>query len=365
MNLKKRYIVGSGLTTLILVSTGYWLGKEGGVEPIFAFLSSLLAHVPMVYFLIKTSVPKETSQKVDEKLCIEAYDFFLENILQENKVNLNLNTILNELDIGKKNAILLLIYSYERLGLLTVDEDRNLCFKSERSKAFLSSMCLSFSDSSEFIGNWKAEGYTNDEAQSMCNILTKAEQYRISKQGNDATASRVIRSSLIVIKGRHENEDRYLLQHSNAWGEGYYWFVGGIQEETDQSAEHCAIRELEEELHIPKSAITSLSYLKTVKDKRISSRLGALTEYEYSIYSIVLDCRHESVVAISKDNFAIDSHVAWQKHHRKNRWYSENELLTDPNLLKDAGNIIETLKNYPLNNIPLSLINEIIATPLS
>lgn len=358
MKINKKLLLGHFFNTILLVATGAWYGADGGWEPVVVFLTFLAAYTSSGYFLLKSVLKDEVQTSIDDLLndeqLISALSAIYSKLIELDSESVPIEGLLAELSRSQKNAVLAFLYSFSRLGLITINDNQNIKFVSERASSFLTSSYLSLKKSSIFIGDWTAEGCSNEEAKKMCSILTSVENQRISIQGLNAMPSRKVQSSIVIVKGTFQGKDRFLMQWSDAWGEGYYWFIGGIREYQDASLKACAKRELGEELGLQPAAITSVNLLGTVQDKRISSRVGAYTEYEYSIYSVALDSRNEKVDKIYEEIFTIDSHIAWSQYHRKSRWHTWDEISQDPQLRRDASNILSFIENYGPTNIPVS-----------
>lgn len=199
---------------------------------------------------------------------------------------------------------------FRRLKILAPDRNGGLKPVSERAGNFLKILALSADKDIEFAGEWRAQGTQNPAAASLARILFEIEDFRVKSSGgaSHAIPIRTILSSLVLIKGSLNDTPVFLMRWSDAWG-GYYWFIGGIQDISDTTAEICALREIREELGLLPTSIQQLSRLTTALDKRISSRQAVLTEYRYSIYGVALEDECKKVSSIIDNEFFVGKSV--------------------------------------------------------
>jgi len=259
-------------------------------------------------------------------------------------------------DSQEKTTAAAVIFSLFRgLGLLQITPTGQVEAVSEKAYALIKSIGLSLEQTTPILGDWRAEGQKNPESQKLLTTLSSLEEYRFAKQGATAKASREIEAAIVLIKSKYRGSDRYLMQHSSAWDENdYLWFLGGIKETSDNSMLDCAYRELSEELGLERSMITSLSILTEVSDRRISRRVGCLTDYKYSIFSVGLNPHEALIKDIHKKEFSHNRSVSWASHNQENKWVTSSELLNSEELQRDAAGILDGLKSFGLDAVPYS-----------
>lgn len=246
---------------------------------------------------------------------------------------------------------------FRRLRLLEVDERGQLCPVSQRARLFLHALAHTATGNVGFAGDWKAEGTQNESARNLGEILTRTEEFRIKAFGGIAKtpAAREVSSSLVLVKAMWATAPVFLLRWSDAWG-GYFWFVGGIQEAADGSPEVCARRELKQELGLAESAVQLLVPVASVKDKRVSARLGVLTDYTYHLFSVAIDDDDTSAANLLTKEFAIEKTVGGgYQVCQKCEWLTWDEIKASPNLIQDAGEILRAIEAFGPDRVPLSL----------
>jgi 8-oxo-dGTP pyrophosphatase MutT (NUDIX family) len=350
------------INVVILAAVGGWFGHEGGWEPVVTFLAF---SVP--YFATGRALLRVVSQAPEPLPPVfEPEDF-------GSMVNQAIGNIpvfgdtpkpladLTPSDRSRDRQVSGVVLSFFRnLGLVKIDQNNLVAPVSERALAFLKSIGHTLQDDAPFIGDWTAVRTGNAENDKLRRILQEAEEFRVTKKGKNAPSTRMIKSAIILLKGKFQGTDRYLLQWSDAWGSaGYYWFIGGIMESQDKSIEDCAYRELLEELGLERPMIQSLTKLGTQKDKRISYRVGALTSYQYSVFSATLDSRVERVKEIYKLQFTDEASVCWTTHERNSKWHTWDEIMQSQDLQRDAGRIVKAVAKSGVEAIPISTTLEI------
>lgn len=171
---------------------------------------------------------------------------------------------------------------------------------------------------------------------------------------------RQVSSALALIKAPGTTEDLFLMQQSTWGGSSYFWFLGGrLEEVDDQDFERCLLRELEEELSLPRIAVREATRLFRVSDRRVSRRCNELTEYEYQMFLVLLDESHEATRDLYRREFerrTSDGRI------RNNRWLTWNEIQEDKDLRRDAPTILDGLSRCGQTGLPYSLTREIAET---
>ncbi|WP_265947198.1 NUDIX hydrolase [Dechloromonas sp. A34] len=184
--------------------------------------------------------------------------------------------------------------------------------------------------------------------------------FRVEESGGTAKAEPVRKatSSLILIKARRGGEPVFLLRWSDAWG-GYYWFVGGIQE-LNESADECAVRELNEELSVSTKCIRSMTKLLSVPDRRISSRMRVFTEYFYNVYSVALDDDGTCSALLIAEPVIQKTIKGGHPYNQRCKWHTWAEIKSSVSLMKDAGAVVQAIEAYGVDRIPLSITDDVI-----
>ncbi len=248
-----------------------------------------------------------------------------------------------------------------RLKIVEMKDDGRIRPVSERAELFIRMLVASAKANIGFAGEWKAKGTQNPPAEKLGNIIRSIEEFRILASGGfeKAAAIRNASSSLILIKAKRSSAPVFLMRWSDAWG-GYFWFVGGIQDSNDSTAEICALRELREEIGLRDTAIQNLTRLTTVRDRRISSRQNVLTDYQYNLFSVAVDESCQSVGPITRAEFVVDKIVGGgHRVGQRCKWMTWQEIRSSQELVRDASEIILKLESYGVDRIPLSLRTEI------
>lgn len=356
MNLPPVLTIAHLFTVVILAAIGAWFGKEGGWEPIIAFLGGLVPYCGTGWALLQKIA------QLPEPIPPDFHQDDFATVAAETIENLPLFgeppkpfDIVTPSGRSRDRQISASVLAFlQKLGFLTIDNNNLVAPVSERALCFLRNMAITLQDDNQFLGDWTSVGTGNPENDKLRRIMSEAEEYRFRKNGDSAPCTREIRSSIILLKGSFEGTPRYLLQWSNAWGDGYFWFIGGIMEPKDTSIENCAYRELLEELGLERPMIQSLTKLGVVKDKRVSSRVGALTSYDYTVFTATLDSKFQRVKAIHKLEFTDAASVSWTTHERRSKWHTWDEIMASPELNRDAGRIVKAVTKSGIDRIPPS-----------
>lgn len=261
---------------------------------------------------------------------------------------------------GELNHLLSLAYFFKNIGIVKIDKDNRLLPVSDVAGAFVSLLGVHIKEKVDFIGGWNEHGMENPKAQIPRTVLKSIESHRISEIGIEkASPVRNVKSSIILIKAQSEDgKDVYLTQKSNAWGSDYYWFVGGIREDSDSSDEDCAYRELSEELDLTRADINTLTHICSISDKRVSERLGILTGYTYEVFHAQLDANSEKVSSFCCLDPIIETHHGMAKLERVNKWKSWVDIENDPNMKAHAPTLVSGLHNR-VGTLPYSFISKI------
>ncbi|WP_321341597.1 NUDIX hydrolase [uncultured Cohaesibacter sp.] len=349
-------LAGHVVSTLLLVATGAWFGNEPGWEPVVVFIGLLVPFAVSGYKFVK-SVKNEdpASQQMgeiefskkcaDTLLAVPGYHQPSIEICQITRNYLNSETI---------NATAL-IFLLRAFGLVRITESNYVKAISEKSDALIKSIGNSLTQRTQVLGDWTAEGISNPESDKLLKIVTTFEEFRVKKQGSKALPARTIEAAIILIKSKYNGTDVFLMQKSSAWdNEGYFWFIGGIRENSDNSLEDCAYRELSEELSIERSMVLSINQLSTASDQRISKRVGCLTKYFYTLFYISLDPDDNRVKDLHSKEFVHSRTVRWTSSQQENMWLTWEEINSSKELKRDAKTIIDCINSSGIDKIPYS-----------
>lgn len=246
------------------------------------------------------------------------------------------------------------------LGLVSVTSGGLAQPVSESAACFVRSLGESMSEGVTFLGGWDKAGTENPAAQGPRHLIRQQEERRLKYvHRSHLRAIRSAKACLAIIKGRRNGEDVYLMQQSNAWGELYYWFIGGVMEDRDGSEpEACLYREIEEELLLARKDILSVSAFCEARDLRISARIGALTEYHYHVFFVQLNAGSPDVQKMAQSEFTNVTFEGVARFERKNRWLTWSELET-PSIKRDAPSLIEEIVRHDPSTLPPSIGREI------
>src|SRR5262249_36934460 len=134
----------------------------------------------------------------------------------------------------------------------------------------------------------------------------------------------------------------FLMLKSDRWNSaGAWWFVGGTEEEQDNgSLEKTVRREMREEMCLVDEDILEIKSLKSVKDLRISKRLGVYTDFEYQIFSVQLSQTSDRVRQFFSPAPKVTVYYAKATREHEFGWLKWDELLQNADLIQDAQPII-------------------------
>ncbi len=341
-------------STVALIGAACWWTSDRAWEPGMTVLAALVTYISTLTILLKDQFKYGESKSLSSLTSMEMGSSLEQRIP---KVILDLAES-RKADSDDTERVLFgfLGLLFKKLKILAVDKHGRLQPASDRAKYFLRIMAYVSERDLEFGGNWRAEGSQHAEAVQLGDVLEKIDNHRVQRSGgvNVAKPIRSISSSLVLIKALKDGEAVFLLRWSDAWG-GYYWFVGGIQED-DESPEDCAKREMREEICIADSSVQSIAPFATVKDRRTSSRQRVLTEYSYTLYSASLDESDPSCASILKSEPVV-SKIVGGGHciSQQCRWHTWAEIQACPRLSADAGAILNAISKFGVSKIPLSI----------
>lgn len=345
-------------SVVTLVISACWLASDHSWEPALAVFTAVCAYVGATHKLLQSELDRGAMRQMST-LALSGTDPDLDRAIPAALLALADSNAAPGTDSQHiVEGVLALLF--RRIGLLSATGGTLPRPTSERASSFLRSMADSADRGFSFAGNWAATGKQNVEASRLGEILERIEQHRIDESGgvSKAKAMRTTASSLILVKSSCGGVPVFLMRWSGAWG-GYYWFVGGIQE-SGESAEACGKREMREEIGIDAHAIQSLTQIATAKDRRISGRQHALTDYTYNLFSVCLDEGHESCKKLACKQPSITKTVGGgYPINQQCKWFTWDEIKASPELTRDANEIIMAIEKFGIPKIPMSLACEI------
>ncbi|MES2793897.1 MAG: NUDIX domain-containing protein [Planctomycetota bacterium] len=340
-------LLGHLLNVAGLMVVAAWYGHNPDWEPILALVALLGTYFGTGYalLLVMYQLPEPGAQVFNAEETKTVIGGALLNVPEYGREALPVTTLSTTGRSRDQHAAIAVVSMLRNLGLFYIDGNGLVSPVSERAHAFTSCIALSLKEGTHLFGDWSAVGHKNPQSQNLRAILGKAEGFRVTKLGKHATPTRNARSAIALIKAKHRDGDRFLLQMSHAWEpDGYYWFIGGVMDPGDKNIVECACRELLEELRLERPMIQSVVPLRTVDDFRISARIGALTSYEYTLCSVVLDPSRTRVKEIHRMEHDDEIPVSWTTGRRQNRWHTWEEILTSPGIRRNASCILKALK---------------------
>ena len=218
--------------------------------------------------------------------------------------------------------------------------------------------CLSahLQDGQSLFSGWDEQTDSQDFPW-LRDTLRTIEERRVMRRPGQATSSRAVRSVLLLIKARHSDEDVFLMEYNPTWDGGMWWFIGGIVE-GDSAPVRFAAERIKEELGISPDSFHVLPapIVDEVRDKRISERLGLLTEYRFAVCGASLHGGGARMVELSHME---STHVTRQGKiaiQRRFRWLSWRDIVADHPLSEHAGSILSALDSCRAN-LPISAIS--------
>jgi 8-oxo-dGTP pyrophosphatase MutT (NUDIX family) len=342
-----------------LVGAACWLAKDKSWEPALALLAALSGYSGSLAMVLRDHFEFGTCHQISLIAADTGFDAnasFVSSSLRSLTGEPMLSTDIERVLAGSFGLL------FRRLKIIDINENGQLRPVSERAGLFLRILSDSASKNIPLCGDWKAEGTQNDSARHLGEIIEKMEEFRISASGGVLSTStlREVSSSLVMLKAMKASEPVFLMRWSDAWG-GYFWFIGGVQESSDSTAEACAQRELNEELGLVAPAIQHLAKIISVTDRRISVRQHVLSDYEYNLFSVAIDEASPSGAALLRSEFSFPITVkGGYQVSQKCKWFTWDEIRKSPNLLKDAGEIVRAIDGFGIARIPLSLRSPII-----
>lgn len=355
MNNLSKVLITHIASVSILVITACWYATSKDWEPAAGLIGSVVACIGSFAFLAQKLLQRESRKQIDDlgatgsaRDCANSLHPLLASIASGQKVQ--------GPDEARLKASALWCF-LRGFGLAQIDKKGDLAPISERAQLFIKSLSLTAKHGFSFAGDWRAEGSQNAAAIQLGEILGRIENYRIQSSGGiqQAESVRTIASSLVIIKAVKGGEAAFLMRWSDAWG-GYYWFLGGIQDESDVTPDVCAKREICEELGVPASIIQHLTLMLCVNDKRVSSRLHFLTTYQYNIFAAGIDESNAASSRIMHEEFEVTK-AAPGGHtiRQKCKWMTWREISSSPELLRDASVILAGLERFGVQKVPLSV----------
>lgn len=350
-------LAGHCAQIVLLVAVGAWFGRDGGWEPIVVGLGFVMSCMTTGAMVLRTAsrVPEPVTDVMNAEEFAETLFHVIDAIPAFGEDARSIKDMLR-LSRSRDNAAGSTVLAMLRsIGVVTVDMNGHVSAVSERARAFAQCLALSARSGVPFLGDWAASDVGGAENDKLKRILREAESFRLGRSGSDSSASRCVESALVLIKAKSDGPDCYLMQWSDAWGDrGYYWFIGGIREFKDRSIEECAYRELYEELGIERATIHGLTRIGTVTDRRLSERIGALTEYQYTVFAAVLNGSTQRVQELHRRESVTGTAVSWVPVGRRNRWHTWDEICASEDLQRDAGRVLELLTKVGGDAIPYS-----------
>lgn len=343
------------LSFVALLVLAAWFGREGGYEPVATSVVALCSLIVTGRNFLKSFCEKQSRgcgkisraefAALASKTLLAMPGFFFSGR--------SLDDVVSFAKIEERESAIAIVYLFCDLGLLRLEANGYVFPVSEKADVVIKSFGRSLATGIPVWGDWGAEGPKNPEAEKLLSLVKSLEEFRCKKQGKEALAVREVEASIILIKSKMKKKDVFLMQHSAAWGgDGYFWFVGGIKEQEDSTIEECAYRELSEELSVEPSMVTGLHKLTTVSDKRISSRVGGLTSYTYTVFCLSLDPTNERVQKLHEHQFFHTRAVAWATKDQENKWLTWDELHGSTDLNRDAEEILNAIRKYGVDKIP-------------
>lgn len=348
--------------TLALVGAVSWLVSDGGWEPALAVLAAIGGYIKTLADLIKGEQQHGAAEKLSA-IVAETGRSRLEDLVPEALTCLAESRTPPK---GDERRILLGVLGilFKKLQILGLNKAGQLQPVSERAASFLRIMADSAEKDIAFGGNWRAEGTQNSVAVRAGDVLERLDLHRIEHTGgmNAAKPIRRIACALALLKASVNDEPALLLRWSDSWG-GYYWFVGGIQED-GETPEACVRRELQEEVGITRDCIQSVTPLVQVHDRRLSARQRVLTEYTYHLFAVSLDEHHLSCAQLLQHEAKFNKIVpGGHRVTQMCRWHTWDEVKASPALLRDAGAVIAAIERYGFRKVPLSISSDISVRP--
>lgn len=230
------------------------------------------------------------------------------------------------------------------LGAVDMTVDEEIRPESPFAAAFLGSLRAHIVDGVPFFDGWDAHG-NSSEAIAAREVLKALETRRVRDHG--ATTSRTAHVVLILIKA-HDSDGKPLLlmQHNPRWHSGMWWFIGGITSESVVRNPERAVRDIvrkELALADPKSyTLGTTPFRRQISDRRISDRLGAFTEYRFTLVPVILNDTDDvkQLYASMEPGCVRGSDDRW----RCFRWLSWDDIRVDHPVAPDTPELFTTIE---------------------
>ena len=226
---------------------------------------------------------------------------------------------------------------------------------SPAADSFLMSLAAHLRDGNEsFMADWRS-GTNEPAGQHLIELVQSIEEHRIaSAPGGNPRPARQVRAAIALIRADFGGAPHFLVIKSHTWRREGAWtpVMGGEEYEDGRDLVSTVRREVQEEMKLHRDDIVDVRELIAAKDKRVSKRLGLLTEYEYVIFAVQLrqSSPHVREFFVSNPQVLIDYDKAYRIHEFA--WLTWSDLLKESHLRIEMPTVMEAMEKLHVNMVP-------------